>query len=182
VERQAQARRFYKEAGYSAEQPLKLTLLYDAGDIHETIVLAVAGMWRDVLGIEVEFDKREWKYFLATRENRDDWQVMKFAWSGDYNHPGTFTDILRSTSPQNLPGYSSERYDRLLDQAEAASDPAGQMRLYAMAEAEVLRDDPIVPLYFFVSKHLVRSHISGFESNVIDRHPSRYLRKTPAAH
>ena len=182
VERQAQARRYYKEAGYSAEQPLKLTLLYDAGDIHETIVLAVAGMWRDVLGIEVEFDKREWKYFLATRENRDDWQVMKFAWSGDYDHPGTFTDILRSTSPQNLSGYSSERYDRLLSDAEAVTDPQEQMRLYAMAEAEVLRDDPIVPLYFFVSKHLVAQGISGLETNVLDRHPSRYLRKAAASH
>jgi len=182
AEREAQARSYYKEAGYSEDQPLKLGLLYDAGDIHETIVLAVAGMWRDVLGVEVEFDKREWKYFLATRENRDDWQVMRFAWSGDYDHPGTFTDILRSTSPQNLPGYASERYDRLLSEAEAAADPAEQMRLYALAEAEMLGDDPIIPLYFFVSKHLVAPGISGFESNVLDRHPSRYLRKTPVIH
>jgi len=180
AERQARERRYYKEAGYSEAQPLRLNLLYDAGDFHETIVLAVAAMWRDVLGVEVELDKREWKYFLATRENRDEWQVMKFAWSGDYDHPSTFADILRSTSPQNLPGYSSERYDRLLREAEAATDPQEQMRLYAMAEAEVLGDDPIVPLYFYVSKHLVSPHIAGFESNVLDRHPSRYLRKTPA--
>jgi len=180
VERRAQALRHYEQAGYSEERPLKLTLLYDAGDIHETIVLAVAGMWREVLGVEVEFDKREWKYFLATRKNRDDWQVMKFAWSGDYDHPGTFTDILRSTSPQNLPGYSSDRYDRLLIEAESATDPGEQMRLYALAEAELLADNPIVPLYFFVSKHLVAPGVSGFETNVLDRHPSRYLGKAPA--
>ena len=181
AERRAQARRYYEQAGYSAEQPLKLTLLYDAGDIHETIVLAVAGMWREVLGVEVEFDKREWKYFLATRENRNDWQVMRFAWSGDYDHPSTFTDILRSTSPQNLPGYSSDRYDRLLIEAESATDPGAQMRLYALAEGEMLGDDPIVPLYFFVSKHLVAPGVSGFESNVLDRHPSRYLQKGAGA-
>jgi oligopeptide transport system substrate-binding protein len=180
-ERQAQARRYYVEAGYSVEQSLRLTLLYDAGDIHETIVLAVAAMWRGVLGVEVELDKREWKYFLATRENRDDWQVMRFAWSGDYDHPGTFADILRSASPQNLPGYKSDRYDRLLSTAEAAKDPQEQMRLYALAEAELLADNPIVPLYFFVSKHLVAPGVSGFESNVLDRHPSRYLQKTPVA-
>jgi len=179
-ERQAQARRYYEEAGYSAEQPLGLTLLYDAGDIHETIVLAVTAMWRDVLGVEIELDKREWKYFLATRENREDWQVMRFVWSGDYDHPGTFADILRSTSPQNLPGYSSDRYDQLLSEAEAATEPQEQMRLYALAEVEMLGNNPIVPLYFFVSKHLVASGVSGFESNVLDRHPSRYLHKTPA--
>lgn len=181
-ERLVQARRYYEEAGYAAEQPLRLTLLFDAGDIHETIVLAVASMWREALDVEVELDKREWKYFLATRENRDDWQVMRFAWSGDYDHPGTFADILRSTSPQNLPGYASDRYDQLLSEAGAATDPQEQMRLYALAEAEMLADNPIVPLYFFVSKHLVAPGVSGFESNVLDRHPSRYLQKTPAAH
>ena len=180
-ERLARARRHYVEAGYSAEQPLRLTLLYDAGDLHETIVLAVADMWREALGVEVELEKREWKYFLATRENRDDWQVMRFAWSGDYDHPGTFADILRSTSPQNLSGYKSGRYDRLLSEAEAATDPQEQMRLYALAEAEMLGDNPIAPLYFYVSKHLVAPGVSGFESNVLDRHPSRYLQKIPAA-
>ena len=181
-ERLARARRHYEESGYSAKRPLRLTLLYDAGDLHETIVLAVADMWQEALGVEVELEKREWKYFLATRENRDDWQVMRFAWSGDYDHPGTFADILRSTSPQNLPGYASDRYDRLLSEAEAATEPQEQMRLYALAEAEMLGDDPIVPLYFFVSKHLVAPGVSGFEGNVLDRHPSRYLQKTPVAH
>ena len=179
AEREARARRLYADAGYSTETPLSLTLLYDAGDIHETIMLAVAGLWRDVLGIEVALDKREWKYFLASRDNRDDWQAMRFAWTGDYDHPATFTGILHSASPQNLPGYASDRYDQLLADAEGVSDAAEQMRRYARAEAQVLQDNPLIPLYFFVSKHLVKPEVTGFEANVLDRHPSRYLRKTP---
>lgn len=178
--RETEAQRLYAAAGYSPDRPLRLTLMYDAGDIHETIVLAVAGMWREVLGVDVELDKREWKYFLATRENRKDWELMRFAWTGDYDHPGTFADILHSSSPQNLPGYASTDYDDLLSLAEAAENPEEQMRLYARAEAAMLDDDPIAPLYFYVSKHLVAPHISGFEKNVLDRHPSRYLRKVSA--
>ena len=49
------------------------------------------------------------------------------------------------------------------------------------AEAAMLADNPIIPLYFYVSKHLVSPDVSGFESNVLDRHPSRYLRKTGTA-
>jgi ABC-type oligopeptide transport system substrate-binding subunit len=181
AEREARARALYADAGYAGAAPLHVTLLYDAGDIHETIMLAVAGMWRDVLGVEVAFDKREWKYFLASRENRDDWQAMRFAWSGDYDHPATFTEILHSASPQNLPGYRNEVYDRLLARAAAATDPVEQMRLYGQAEAVILEDNPLIPLYFFVSKHLVGPDISGFEPNVLDRHPSRYLRKASSA-
>jgi oligopeptide transport system substrate-binding protein len=181
AEREARAKALYEAAGHSEAQPLRAKLVYDAGDIHETIMLAVAGMWRDVLGVEVEFDKREWKYLLATRDERDEWELMRFAWSGDYDHPATFTEILGSESPQNLPAYRSETFDRLLADAGAASDPAEQMRLYAQAEAVILDDNPLIPLYFFVSKHLVKPEISGFESNVLDRHPSRYLRKSANA-
>ncbi len=175
--RLARARTLYEQAGYSAGNPLNLTLLYDAGDIHETIALAVSDMWRTALGADIQLDKREWKYFLATRDERADWQVMRFAWSGDYDHPGTFTGILHSGSPQNLAAYSSDDYDRLLAAAAAADDPAEQMRLHAEAEAILLEDDPIAPLYFYVSKHLVASDVTGFRSNVLDRHPSRYLGK-----
>ena len=176
-ERLERARELYAAAGYSDELPLRVTLLHDAADIHETIALAVSEMWRKHLGVDVRLDKREWKYFLSTRENRDEWQVMRFAWTGDFDHPATFADIFRSVSPQNLPGYASVRYDRLLAEAEATVDVAAQMRLYAAAEAVLLEDSPIAPLYFYVSKHLVSPAIAGFENNVFDRHPSRYLRK-----
>jgi ABC-type oligopeptide transport system substrate-binding subunit len=177
AERRARASALYEAAGYSGEQPLRITLLYDAGDFHETIALAVSDMWRETLGIDVHLDKREWQYFLATRDNRADWQAMRFAWVADFDHPAAFADIFRSTSRQNLPGYASERYDQLLAEAEATVDPAEQMRLYAEAEAVLLADAPIAPLYFYVSKHLVSPSVSGFESNVFDRHPSRYLTK-----
>ena len=180
-ERLAAARALYEQAGYSDENPLRITLLYDTCDIHERMAVAVSAMWREALGVEVVLDMREWKYFLATRANRDEWQVMRFAWSGDFDHPATFTDIFRSDSPQNLPGYSSRHYDRLLAEAESASDSRLQMQLYAAAEAAMLADNPIIPLYFYVSKHLVSPEVSGFETNALDRHPSRYLRITGTA-
>jgi ABC-type oligopeptide transport system substrate-binding subunit len=134
-------------------------------------------MWRDILGVEVELDKREWKYFLETRDRRDEWQIMRFAWLGDFNDASTFADILLSSSPQNLPGYSSERYDDLLAAALDEPDPAERSKLMTAAEATMLNDYPIVPLYFYVSKHLVNPDVQGFDNNVLDQHLSRYLRK-----
>lgn len=175
AQRQAEAQRIYAGSAYSRAGPLHLKLTYDAGDIHEKIALAVSSMWRDVLGIDVELDKREWKYFLATRDNREEWQIMRFAWSGDYDHPSTFTGILHSASPQNLPGYDSPRYDALLDEAVTTNDPVERAQLFASAEAVMLDDYPVAPLYFYVSKHLVNPSVQGFHDNVLDQHPSRFL-------
>jgi len=175
ADRQAEARRTFASSGYSPAKPLQLKLTYDAGDIHEKVALAVSSMWRDVLGIEVELDKREWKYFLATRDDREEWQVMRFAWSGDYNHVSTFTGILHSASPQNLAGYSNSRFDELIDAAGTTQGAEKQSDLFASAEAVMLADYPIAPLYFYVSKHLVSPSLRGFHDNALDQHPSRFL-------
>ena len=168
----------YGAAGYSADNPLRMTLSYDAGDIHETVALAISSMWQTVLGAEIALESKEWKYYLSSRDDRDSWQVMRFAWFGDYNGASTFTDIFRSANPQNLPAYSSAAYDRLLDEAVRARDDALRGQLTARAERQLLDDYPIIPLYFFVSKHLVSPQVENFRDNVLDRHPSQYLRKT----
>jgi oligopeptide transport system substrate-binding protein len=170
-------------------------------------------MWRDVLGVQTTLDKREWMYFLETRDQRDEWDVMRFSWFGDYNSAMTFLEIFESSSPQNLPGYSSLKFDKTLATASRSSDKhaaqrlmdeaetgllsdypiaplyffvskhlvsSAAQRLMDEAETGLLSDYPIAPLYFFVSKHLVSSRIAGFEDNVMDRHPSRYLRIIPS--
>jgi ABC-type oligopeptide transport system substrate-binding subunit len=142
--------------------------------------LSVASMWRDALGVEVTLEKMEWQYFLETRNRKSDWQVMRFVWFGDYNHASTFTNIFRSNDPQNLSDYRNPEYDQLLVSAASESDDASRGALIAKAESIMLEDHPIAPLYFFVSKHLVRPDIAGFENNVLDRHPSKYLATTRA--
>ncbi len=174
-ERQTQAQDLYRRAGYSDATPLALQLTYDAGDIHEKIALAVSSMWRDVLGVDVTILKMEWQYFLATRENRAEWQVMRFAWSGDYDDASTFTNIFRSNDPQNLAAYANPAYDQLLANASAEPNDRQRSELMKNAEAMLLDDYPIAPLYFYVSKHMVNPGIRGFESNALDRHPSRFL-------
>jgi oligopeptide transport system substrate-binding protein len=176
TDRQAKARKLFEQWGYDRESPPRLKLTYDTGDVHETIALSVTSMWRDVLGIEVEMEKKEWKYFLATRDDRPAWQIMRFAWSGDYNDPSTFTDIFRSGSEQNLPGYQNSDYDRLLDEANKLINMDERAEKISAAESLLLDDYPIAPLYFYVSKHLVNGRVRNFENNVLDRHPTQFLR------
>ncbi len=171
------AKKLLADSGYGVDNPLELTLLYDAGGIHETVALIISSMWSESLGIKVELDKREWKYFLDTRDVREEWTVMRFSWFGDYDDPSTFTDIFHSDSPQNLPRYESDEYDQLVESAAMEIDLADRAEILKEAESVLLEDYPIAPIYFFVSKHMVKPDISGFEDNVLDRHPSKYLRR-----
>ena len=73
----------------------------------------------------------EWKAFLDLRADRDSWQVMRFAWAGDYDDAGTFTGLFVSGGENNLPGYADPRYDDLLRRAAAEADPAVRAALLA---------------------------------------------------
>jgi oligopeptide transport system substrate-binding protein len=51
------------------------------------------------------------------------------------------------------------------------------MGFLQQAEAHLLESMPLIPLYYYVSRHLVRSDVQGFTDNIRDIHLSRYLSK-----
>jgi oligopeptide transport system substrate-binding protein len=49
------------------------------------------------------------------------------------------------------------------------------MDLLQQAESTLMRDTPLIPLYYYVSRHLVKPAVEGYKDNVRDIHLSRYL-------
>jgi len=103
--------------------------------------------------------------------------VMQFSWFGDYDDASTFMNIFRSEDVQNLAAYENPDYDELLAEAGITTGEQRRAEIMANAESVLLEDYPIAPLYFYVSKHMVKPEIAGFHNNVLDRHPSKYLSK-----
>ena len=175
AERLAEARDLLAAAGFKESTPLRFTYLYDAGGIHEKVALAVGAMWQSALAVEVDYEKREWQYFLSARDQRDEWQLMRFSWFGDYDDPDTFLQIFSSKSPQNLTRFANAKFDLLLQEANTLLDAIERSEMLARAEELLLAQYPVAPLYFLVSKHLVHPSVRGFEQNVLDRHPTRFM-------
>ncbi len=175
-ERNAEARRLYAEAGYSAEKPLRVQLLHNTEINHRRLAVAMAAMWRDVLGVETEILNQEWQVFLQTRRTRIDTQVFRYGWIGDYNDPYTFAEILESKHGLNDMSYDNPRYDELLLRASREADPGKRMGLLEEAERVMLDDMPVLPIYYYVSKQMIKPWVAGFEGNIMDHHHSRHFR------
>lgn len=176
AQRNAEARRLYAEAGYSADKPLHVELLHNTEINHRRLAVAMAAMWREVLGVETELLNEEWPVFLQTRRTRIDTQVFRYGWIGDYNDPFTFGEILDSRHGLNDMAYNNPRYDQLLLQASREADPAARMALLEEAERVMLDDMPILPIYYYVTKRMVKPWVAGFEGNIMDHHHSRHFR------
>lgn len=174
-QRNAEAQRLYREAGYSEANPLVVELLYNTDQNHKRVAGAVAAMWKQTLGVRTRMINQEWKVFIENRKRKLITQVFRSGWIGDYNDAYSFSQLLHSKNGQNDPGYRSAAYDALIDAAAATADPQRRRELLEAAERQLLADMPLIPLYFYVSKRLVKPWVGGFTSNIMDHHRSQDL-------
>jgi oligopeptide transport system substrate-binding protein len=166
-QRIAEARRLYAEAGYSKEKPLRFELRYNPGEMHDRLAVAVASMWKEALGVEARLAAVEFKSLLQDID-RGDVEMFRSSWVGDYNDAYTFAQVLKSNFGINLTHYRSAEYDALLTRAAAEVDPRRRRELLEAAERVMLRDHPLLPLYFYVNKHLVKPTVRGWYDNVMN--------------
>ena len=174
----AEAQRLYREAGYSRAKPLAFELAYNAGEVHTRLAVAVASMWKEALGAEVRLTQVEFKTLLQ-QIDRGDVELFRSSWVGDYNDAYTFAQYLKSDFGLNLPRYRSGAYDALLTRAAAEVDPGKRRALLEEAERVMLTDTPLMPLYFYVNKHLVKPQVLGWYDNVMNVTYSKDLGLSP---
>jgi oligopeptide transport system substrate-binding protein len=174
-ERNALAQSLYKEAGYSDQNPLRFELRYNTSDTQQRIALAVQAMWRDVLGVEATLVNVEFQVLLDQMRDAEVTEAFRSSWFGDYNDANTFLAIMQSDSPGNMPRYADEEYDELMKSANEQLDLERRRLYLEEAERALLADHAVIPLYFYVSKHLVSPEVRGWEDNILNYHYSQYL-------
>ncbi|MDH3274150.1 MAG: peptide ABC transporter substrate-binding protein [Gammaproteobacteria bacterium] len=174
-ERNAHARRLIKEAGYGPDNPLQIELRYNTSDTQQRMALAIQAMWKEALGVETTLINEEFQVLLANTQAREVTQVFRSSWIGDYNDAHTFLNIMEAGNPANQPAYASEEYDSLMQRAAQQVDLDRRRLWLEEAERVLLADHPVIPLYFYVSKHLVSPEVVGWGDNVLDYHYSQHL-------
>ena len=173
--RHALARKLYQEAGYSDSHPLEVVLTYASGGPHvRRLMEAMSAMWQMNLGAKVEIYNVEWKVLLQARQLKQP-TFFWFAWNGDFPDPYTFMQLFQTGFGLNDGAYSNPQYDALVNQANSINDAATRAALFHKAEVILNEDAPLLPINYYVSTHLIKPYVKGWQSNVMDRHLSRYM-------
>ncbi|MCK4862224.1 MAG: peptide ABC transporter substrate-binding protein [Rhodobacteraceae bacterium] len=173
-ERNAKAVELMADAGYGADNPLTIDLLYNTSEGHKKIAIAVSQMWKQTLGVEATLANMEWKTFLETR-GAQDFDVARGGWCGDYNEASTFLDLLTTPSGYNDGKYSNAEVDSLMTDAKTAADPSGN---YTRVEEILANEMPLIPLYHYTGVFMLKETLKGWPySNVEQNWYSRDLYK-----
>lgn len=160
-----------------AEEGLKefpvTRLLYNTMESHKQIALAITDMWRENLGLNIVPYNQEWKVYLKSEQNKD-YQICRAGWVGDYLDPNTFLEMFTTYAGTNYTGWSNPEYDSLIKRAYEEQNPEKRYKLLQEAEAILLEEQPIIPLYFYVYDFLKKPYLKGIYGNVMELFNFKY--------
>ncbi len=156
-ERNAKAVELMAEAGYGADNPIDLTLLYNTSEAHKKVALAVSQMWKQNLGVNVTLENQEWKTYLTTRGEQN-YEIARAGWCGDYNEASTFLDLVQSGSGYNDAKYANDMVDSLLADAKTMDNPQPN---YTKVEEIIAADMPIIPIYHYAGSFMIKPELIG---------------------
>lgn len=175
AEREAMAKKLYAEAGYGPNKVLQVEILFNTSEAHKLIAVAIQAMWKKVLGVETTITNQEWKVYLDSRD-QGTYQVARAGWIGDYLDAENFLSMFASNAGKaNNVRYKNPKFDELLKKAAVTQDAKQRNLLLQQAEKIFLDDLPLIPIYFYVTKAMVKPNVQGWQDNVQGFHLTRYL-------
>jgi len=177
IDREDKAKAILEKLGYTPEKPLKMEIRYNTSENHKNTAVAIQEQLKP-LGIEVTMVNTDTKTHYGHLEQKGDFDVARAGWIADYKDPESFLGISRKASGNNYSNYNSAKFEELMDKA-AADGGKPELRLKDMSEAERVLIDDVgqIPLLYYSYKNLVSPKITGFDENVMDVHPSRFISK-----
>ncbi len=177
IDREDEAKAILEKLGYTPEKPLKMEIRYNTSENHKNTAVAIQEQLKP-LGIEVSLINTDTKTHYAFLEQKGNYDVARIGWIADYKDAETFLGTLRKASGNNYSRYDSAKFEELMNKAAAAGgNPEERLKLLGEAERQVVDDVAIIPLLYYSFHNIVSSKLKGFEDNVMDAHPSRFVSK-----
>jgi oligopeptide transport system substrate-binding protein len=137
-----------EELKLSKDDLPEIVLHYASSDRNQKVAQAIQQQWVKGLGITVRLQSEESQVFLD-RLKRGDYQMGLGGWYADVRDPVNFLDLFRSKSnATNQTNWEQPRFIELLAQAANEMDKQKRFDLLDQAQAFLMGEMPVAPLYF----------------------------------
>lgn len=179
-EREDKAKELLSEAGFGpGGQKLEVEIRFNNSENHRATAVAIADMWK-ALGIETRLHATDATTHYAFLREKPPFDVARSGWFADYPDAQNFLFLAESGNQAlNVPSFKNETYDQLMREAEQEGSPERRRAILHEAEALLLNEQPDLVLLTYRSRNLVSPKLKGWEANVLDNHPGRFISIAP---
>ncbi len=165
-----QAQAYLAEAGYPGGEGFPvLRVWFNRGN--EDILEAVAAMWTENLNINVELRVNEWAVYLDYLDQCNnskeelaacEFNAYRMGWVMDYGDPQNQLEVVFAPgSTFQYTGWSSERFDELMDLAGSSFDTNEREAYYFEADKILCEDEvAIIPIQGYERNILVKEGVN----------------------
>jgi oligopeptide transport system substrate-binding protein len=169
------AKEYFAKTKY-ADNPgdLRITLLTTDKESAKTDAEAFHSMWSTYLGIDVVIEQREWTSY-QDRLSKLDYGIATGGWIGDYPDPTTFLDMWKKGDGNNRTGWSNQEFEDKLDQAATTRDPLERLKTLQEAEAVLMADMPIAPIYWKTTNYLLHQSVKNWHPMIMRNQPYKFI-------
>jgi oligopeptide transport system substrate-binding protein len=149
-----------KELNLTKAQFPLLKYAYSHGDLNHKLAQTLQQQWIEVLGVKVALDHTEHKILLDNLKTRS-YDLAQSFWMAQYNNPMNILERFKwKSNAKNYPGWEHPEYIRLLDQANTSSSSEEMAQALNAAEALLMEEMPLTPLYHWKSAFMLKDHLS----------------------
>lgn len=135
------------ELGLKDASEIKITILAANTDEFLAVSGAIMQLLKENLGIDVEVETSD-SSSVRTRRKAYDYDVVLISWGADWNDATNFLGGYEHDDTANDALYKSEAFNEKYHEATYSKDLTERVKLLGEAEAILLEDEGITPLYY----------------------------------
>ncbi len=149
-----------KELGLTADQFPTLTYYYSFSNLNHRLAQILQQQWSEQLGVNIQLQQNEHKVFLDRLRNRN-YELAQSFWFAQYRDPLSILERFKyQANPKNYCNWENPDYIRLLEETYSVSSTEERNKLLRDAEALIMSDMPVAPLYHWKTAFLIKDYLT----------------------
>ena len=138
-----------------------ITISYLNSERNAAVAQAIQKQWENAFGIRVQLEAVEPKVFYQ-RVSKREYQIAGGSWTADFNDPVNFLEVFKyKEGSANNTGWENLEFIDFLNRSSVCSGGTERDELLQIAEAILLEEMPIIPIYHFALNFVKRPELSG---------------------
>ncbi|MEO8412731.1 MAG: ABC transporter substrate-binding protein [Ginsengibacter sp.] len=121
------------------------------------------------IGIKIQVETVQ-KSLLLEETAKSDALFFRGSWIADYPDAENYLSVFygKNPAPPNYTRYKNPRFDAFYEHALAEKNDSLRMKIYQQADQLMIKDAPVVPLWYDMVIHLVHPYVENFVPNSLN--------------